>query len=119
MSDISHRKPPSAIAEFWHYFSENRGAVIGLWVFLALIVVAIFAPVIAPHDPTAQARDALLVPPVWADGGTSTYLLGTDAIGRDILSGGQSHQAMASSWSITASLKRRLAILAGLPTATQ
>ena len=86
MSDISHRKTPSAIAEFWHYFSENRGAVIGLWVFLALIVVAIFAPVIAPHDPTAQARDALLVPPVWADGGTSTYLLGTDAIGRDILS---------------------------------
>ena len=86
MSDISHRKPPSAIAEFWHYFSENRGAVIGLWVFLALIVVAIFAPVIAPHDPTAQARDALLVPPVWADGGTATNLLGTDAIGRDILS---------------------------------
>ena len=86
MSDISHRKTPSAIAEFWHYYSENRGAVIGLWVFLALIVVAIFAPVIAPHDPTAQARDALLVPPVWADGGTSTYLLGTDAIGRDILS---------------------------------
>ena len=86
MSDISHRKTPSAIVEFWHYYSENRGAVIGLWVFLALIVVAIFAPVIAPHDPTAQARDALLVPPVWADGGTSTYLLGTDAIGRDILS---------------------------------
>ena len=86
MSDASLSKPPSAIAEFWHYFSENRGAVIGLWVFLALILLAIFAPLIAPHDPTNQARDALLLPPVWQDGGSSTYLLGTDAIGRDILS---------------------------------
>ena len=86
MSDASLSKPPSAIADFWHYFSENRGAVIGLWVFLALILLAIFAPLIAPHDPTNQARDALLLPPVWQDGGSSTYLLGTDAIGRDILS---------------------------------
>ncbi len=86
MSDTSLPKPPNALAEFWHYFSENRGAVIGLWVFLALILIAILAPLIAPHDPTAQARDALLMPPVWADGGSSTYLLGTDAIGRDLLS---------------------------------
>ena len=86
MADIPLTKTPSAFAEFWHYFSENRGAVIGLWVFVALIVIAIFAPLIAPHDPTTQARDALLVPPVWLDGGSATYLLGTDAIGRDILS---------------------------------
>ncbi len=86
MADITINKPPHALAEFWHYFSENRGAVIGLWVFVALIVIAVFAPLIAPHDPTAQARDALLVPPVWLDGGSATYLLGTDAIGRDILS---------------------------------
>lgn len=86
MSDTSTAKPASAVAEFWHYFSENRGAVIGLWVFVALILLAIFAPLIAPHDPTNQARDALLLPPVWQDGGRSTYLLGTDAIGRDILS---------------------------------
>ena len=86
MADISLNKPPSAIAEFWHYFSENRGAVIGLWVFAALILLAVFAPLIAPHDPTSQARDALLVPPFWQDGGSATYLLGTDAIGRDILS---------------------------------
>jgi len=86
MLDTSLSKPPNAIAEFWHYFSENRGAVIGLWVFFGLILLAIFAPLIAPHDPTHQARDALLVPPVWQDGGSSTYLLGTDAIGRDILS---------------------------------
>jgi len=74
------------IREFWHYFRENRGAVIGLYVFMALVALAVFAPLIAPHDPTAQARDALLVPPVWQDGGQWSYLLGTDAIGRDILS---------------------------------
>ncbi len=86
MTDTTTLKRPSALAEFWHYFSENRGAVIGLWVFIALIVLAVFAPLIAPHDPTAQARDALLLPPAWSEGGNSSYLLGTDAIGRDMLS---------------------------------
>ena len=76
----------AAVTEFWHYFSENRGALIGLWVFAVLVVVAIFAPLIAPHDPTAQVRDAFLLPPSWSRGGRSDYLLGTDAVGRDILS---------------------------------
>jgi dipeptide transport system permease protein len=74
------------IREFWQYFRENRGAVIGLYVFMALVALAVLAPLIAPHDPAAQARDALLVPPVWQDGGQWRFLLGTDAIGRDILS---------------------------------
>jgi dipeptide transport system permease protein len=74
------------LAEFWFYFSENRGAVIGLWVFVALVLMAIFAPLLAPHEPYLQYRDAVLVPPVWQEGGRSAYLLGTDAVGRDILS---------------------------------
>jgi dipeptide transport system permease protein len=74
------------LAEFWYYFSENRGAVIGLWVFLLLVVVAILAPVIAPHAPNAQYRDAVLVPPFWEEGGRAAFLLGTDAVGRDMLS---------------------------------
>ena len=74
------------LAEFWYYFSENRGAVIGLVVFLLTVVVALLAPVIAPHEPYLQYRDAVLVPPVWQDGGRAAYLLGTDAVGRDILS---------------------------------
>jgi dipeptide transport system permease protein len=74
------------LSEFWFYFSENRGAVIGLWVFVALIILAILAPVIAPHLPNAQYRDAVLLPPAWQEGGRSSYLLGTDAVGRDLLS---------------------------------
>lgn len=74
------------LSEFWFYFSENRGAVIGLVVFTALVIVAVFAQIIAPHSPFQQYRDAVLVPPSWLEGGRITYLLGTDAVGRDILS---------------------------------
>ncbi len=74
------------LAEFWYYFSENRGAVIGLVFFLFLVLVAVLAPLIAPHAPNAQYRDAVLVPPFWQEGGRSAFLLGTDPVGRDILS---------------------------------
>ncbi|ESZ09563.1 MULTISPECIES: ABC transporter permease subunit [Mesorhizobium] len=75
-----------AFTEFWHYYSMNTGAVIGLVVFTALVLVAIFAPLVAPHSPDEQFRDALLAPPAWQEGGRSTFLLGTDAVGRDMLS---------------------------------
>jgi peptide/nickel transport system permease protein len=51
----------------------------------ALIVLAVFAPWIAPHDPQHQELLARLTPPVWA-GGDWNYPLGTDALGRDVLS---------------------------------
>lgn len=74
------------LREFWYYFSENRGAVLGLGVFVTLIVVALFAPLLAPYEPQVQFRDALLVPPVWDENGRSAFILGTDAVGRDLLS---------------------------------
>jgi dipeptide transport system permease protein len=74
------------LREFWFYFSENRGAVIGLWVFLFICLVAIFADFIAPHGATEMYSDAQLRPPVWQDGGEWRFLLGTDPIGRDMLS---------------------------------
>ncbi|HEY4199515.1 MAG TPA: ABC transporter permease subunit [Devosiaceae bacterium] len=76
----------AAFREFWHYFSVNKGAVLGLVVFILLVLMALFAPWIAPYDPTIQFKDAILVPPSWLDGGRQAYLLGTDAVGRDILS---------------------------------
>ena len=77
---------PGRFAEFWRYFSENRGAIVGLVVFVAFIVIAILADVIAPHSPTQQYRDALLQPPMWQEGGSAQFILGTDAVGRDLLS---------------------------------
>ena len=75
----------AALKEFWYYFSVNRGALIGLVVFVLLALVAIFADLIAPYSPIVQDRSALLSPPSWA-GGAPGYLLGTDPVGRDILS---------------------------------
>jgi len=74
------------LKEFWAYFSENRGAVIGLVFFVTIIIIAVFADYIAPHLPNQQYRDAFLQPPFWQEGGSLSFPLGTDAVGRDILS---------------------------------
>jgi dipeptide transport system permease protein len=84
ISDAAIRR--QMLKEFWFYFSQNRGAVIGLVVFGLLVLTALLAPLIAPHDPTQQYRDALLAPPIWQEGGRAGFLLGTDAVGRDMLS---------------------------------
>jgi dipeptide transport system permease protein len=74
------------LAEFWYYFSANRGAVLGLVVFVFMILAALSAPLLAPHAPDSQYRDAFLAPPVWQDGGSWKFILGTDPVGRDVLS---------------------------------
>ena len=74
------------LAEFWFYFRQNRGAVAGLIIFVLLVLTAVLAPFLAPHDPTTQYRDAFLLPPAWQDGGRAEFPLGTDAVGRDMLS---------------------------------
>jgi dipeptide transport system permease protein len=77
---------PGQFAEFWSYYRENRGAVIGLVFLVFVVLLAIFADFVAPHGPYEQYRSDLLRPPVWAEGGSASFLLGTDAVGRDILS---------------------------------
>lgn len=77
---------PGRLREFWFYFRENRGAVMGLWVFAVFAFVAVFGPWIAPHDASAQFRDAILQPPVWQEGGSWRFVLGTDPLGRDMAS---------------------------------
>ena len=74
------------LVEFWHYFSESKTAVLGLIFLIGIILVAFGANVIAPHDPSVQYREYLEVPPVWVEGGSSKFLLGTDYAGRDMLS---------------------------------
>jgi dipeptide transport system permease protein len=78
--------PPHPLAEFWMYFRANAGAVAGLFVIIGLIILAVGAELIAPHSPILTDNTAFLRPPFWQDGGSLTYPLGTDAIGRDILS---------------------------------
>jgi peptide/nickel transport system permease protein len=64
----------------WRTFRSNRTAVIGLGLVVAIVLVAIFAPLIAPHDPNQQSTINRLAPP------SAAYPLGRDDFGRDILS---------------------------------
>ncbi len=78
--------PPSPLAEFWQGFSANKGALIALIVFALLVASSLLAPWISPHSPIEQNRLLLLAPPVWQDGGSWAHPLGTDELGRDMLS---------------------------------
>jgi peptide/nickel transport system permease protein len=58
----------------------------GLAIVLVIGLCALFAPYIAPHDPNDQNLVSTLLPPAWAEGGDAAFLLGTDSLGRDVLS---------------------------------
>ena len=71
--------------EAWRLLARRRAAMAGLSVCVVLVIVALGAPWLAPHDPIEQFRDALLAPPIWS-GGSWRFPLGTDDLGRDMLS---------------------------------
>ncbi|ENP6364505.1 TPA: ABC transporter permease subunit [Pseudomonas aeruginosa] len=77
---------PSPLKEFWQAFAHNKGALGGLLFMLLIVFCALFAPWVAPYDPSEQFRDFLLTPPSWLEGGQARFLLGTDELGRDLLS---------------------------------
>jgi dipeptide transport system permease protein len=78
--------PPSPSVELWREFRRNRGAIIGLVIVVLLVLTALFADVIAPYPPTEQYRDATLRAPSWEPIDGKRFLLGTDPVGRDMLS---------------------------------
>lgn len=78
--------PPGPLLGFWRAFRENRGAVIGLALVIAIVLIAIFASALAPHDPLEQYKGFTKLPPFWMEGADPRFLLGTDAVGRDTLS---------------------------------
>ena len=83
---VHEQAPPSPFAELWRDFRRNRGAVIGLAVIVALVLCALFADVIAPYSPKEQYPDAVLKAPSMQPIGGHVFLLGTDPVGRDVLS---------------------------------
>jgi peptide/nickel transport system permease protein len=64
----------------------SRSGLFGASVVVAVVLVGLLAPAIAPHDPNDQDLIMITVPPVWEVGGSPEYLLGTDNLGRDLLS---------------------------------
>ena len=75
--------------DVWHSFRGSPTAIAAAAVAALCLFAAVFANVIAPHDPfnlaTLELSDSML-PPAWMQGGTTKYLLGTDEQGRDVLS---------------------------------
>ena len=84
--DALHQAPPGPLLAFWRSFRENRGAVVGLIVVCFVVFIAIFADVLSPYNPIEQFRDSTKLPPVWVQGGNWKFPLGTDPLGRDMLS---------------------------------
>ena len=82
---LDHTVPPSPAQEFWRGFAANQGALAALFVFSLITVACLFAPLVAPHDPIEQFRDAC-----WrrrsGPGGSTRFFAGTDELGRDMLS---------------------------------
>jgi len=65
---------------------RNRIGALGIGLLTTISLAAILAPAISPHDPSQQSLRDRFTPPAWTEGGTAEHLLGTDELGRDILS---------------------------------
>ncbi len=79
-------KLSARVRRFVQGVRKNRGVAAGMLILAVVVGAAVFAPYVAPHDPFKQNLSIVLQPPFWVDGGSVEYPLGTDYIGRDILS---------------------------------
>jgi peptide/nickel transport system permease protein len=73
------------VVDGWRQVKRYPLFSLGILVFV-LVFPAMFAPWVAPHDPYMGTLSHRLTPPVWQDGGTMEHILGTDKLGRDMLS---------------------------------
>lgn len=64
----------------------NASSIFGMTLVLGFLAMAVVGQLLEPHNPATPNIATRLVPPAWVDGGSATYLLGTDQLGRDILS---------------------------------
>lgn len=76
----------AAALEFWRRFRKHRLAVAGGVVVLLVVAMGVLAPWLAPHDPAQANFLKRFRPPAWMEGGSWEHPLGTDQLGRDILS---------------------------------
>jgi len=77
---------PSPFMQLWSVFRKTPVAMAGICCFIFLVFLAIFGPMLAPYSPVDSNLDMILLPPAWHPEGNVSYLLGTDELGRDMLS---------------------------------
>lgn len=70
----------------WRSLLRNRWGMAAMVILAVVVLTAVLAPLLAPDDPQGQDLLGRLAPPSWASGGDSAHLLGTDHLGRDVLS---------------------------------
>lgn len=80
------QKKPSTLKRWGRLLFRSKTGTVGFFIVFIVFLVAIFAPVLAPHDPATINAGNMLKPPFWMEGGSTAHLLGTDNLGRDILS---------------------------------
>ena len=89
MADTAPNRPEAQIGwmkPLLHELWRDKAGFTGIVMIAALILMAVAAPLIAPYSPTTQDLRARLAPPVWEDNGSWKHFLGTDHLGRDVLS---------------------------------
>jgi peptide/nickel transport system permease protein len=79
-------RQPSRLQHAWSLLRRNHIALLGLAIVLATAIAAVFAPLLSPADPVKNHLLDRLTPPMWVSGGSPRYPLGTDTLGRDVLS---------------------------------
>lgn len=88
----AERKPRSLWSDAWRRLTRNKAAVFGMVFIMLMVLMAIFAEPLAPHNPVEQNSGISLRPPSWVQtgnpktSGIPEYILGTDLLGRDLLS---------------------------------
>lgn len=85
-TEATERQAPGAWRSFLHALRKNVIAQIALVILVIVVIVGVFAPMLAPFDPQLQALTSRLKPPIWMDGSLPGHILGTDELGRDVLS---------------------------------
>lgn len=74
------------LKELFFELKKNKGSMIGIIIIILATLIAIFARMIAPHDPTHIYSEYLRLPPSFTTGGDPQFFFGTDDLGRDLLS---------------------------------
>src|SRR5574341_589664 len=74
------------VLRFARRLRRSPVGIVGVVIVAAVIFIAVAAPLLAPYDPTTLRLERRLVPPAWVAGGSTQFILGTDNLGRDVLS---------------------------------
>lgn len=83
---FKEREKKNSLVRVAKLIFRSKTGTVGLLIVLGVVFTAIFADILVPHDPAKNDLSNLLKPPVWLEGGTAEHILGTDNLGRDILS---------------------------------